>query len=155
MSNRRNAILMGGTLALLVGAGTAAAVAGADDSRATTATSTSTTGTSISATFPEGTSISVRPTTTSPSSTTSAGSSSDVVGGVSAAEAERIAIARAGGGRVVRTERELEHGRWEWHVRVEGAGGRYDIRVDAEAGSVTWSGGDDRGGHRGRGGDDH
>ncbi|HWO65709.1 MAG TPA: PepSY domain-containing protein [Umezawaea sp.] len=92
-------------------------------------------------------------------------------------DAERIALGRVGG-RVVRTEREFEHGRWEWHVRIEGSGGRHDVRVDGETGTVCADdsgrrdddsghqgrGGDDSGhgnsggddsGHRGRGGDDH
>ena len=158
MSNRSRAALVGGTLALLVAAGTAAAFAGADDSRTAA---------------PSATSISVRPTTSSPTSsnTTSSSetstssstsssetSSSAAVGGVTSDDAERIALGRVGGGRVVRTEREFEHGRWEWHVRIEGSGGRYDVRVDGETGTVRADdsggrGGDDSG-HQGRGGDD-
>ena len=84
---------------------------------------------------------------------------------MSAAEAERIALAEVGGGRVERTEREFEHGRWEWKVRIEDRGGRHDVRVDAETATVRASGdddgsgrggrGEDGSGHRGRGGDDH
>ncbi len=147
MSNRSRGVLVGGTLALLASAGTAAgAFTGADDSR-TAATSSTTSSSTTATSAPAGTSISVRPST--PTSTPTGDPA-----GVTAAEAERTALDRVGGGRVVRTEREPEHGRWEWHVRIEGRGGRYDIRVDAETGAVTRSDGDDHGGRRGRGGDD-
>ncbi|MCS7477410.1 PepSY domain-containing protein [Umezawaea endophytica] len=173
MSNRNRAVLVGGTLVLLVAAGTAAAVAGADDSGTTspTATSISVKPTTSSATSSSGTSTSTTSSSTTSTSTTAA-PSSEVAGGVTAEEAGRIALDEVGGGSVVGTERELEHGRWEWHVRIEWSGGRCDVRVDEETGTVRpgddsghrgrrgdvhrgHGGRDDGSAHRGRGGDDH
>ncbi|WNV88424.1 PepSY domain-containing protein [Umezawaea sp. Da 62-37] len=165
MSNRRNAILMGGALVLLVTAGTASAFTGADDpttASGTSATSSSTTSTTV----PGQSTISVRPSTSAPSSASTDGPAP--AAGVTAQEAEGIALGLVGG-RVVRTEGESEHGGWEWHVRVDVSGVRHDVRVDAASGAVRGSdvgddgghGGDDnsgRGGddgNRGRGGDDH
>ncbi|HEX6346473.1 PepSY domain-containing protein [Umezawaea sp.] len=129
MSNWNRAALVGGTLALLVTAGTAAAAfTGSDGTVATTG----------------GTSTSVRSTTASapPStSTSSAAPSSSAAAGLTAEEAERKALDEVGGGRVERSEREWEHGRWVWHVRIEGQDGRrHDVRVDEETGEVCADG---------------
>ncbi|PRY37880.1 PepSY domain-containing protein [Umezawaea tangerina] len=157
MSNRRNAILVGGALVLLVTAGTASALTGADDSPTAAGGTSATPSSTTSGTVPGQSTISVRPSTPSSSAPTTVDTPA---AGVTAQEAERIAVGLVGG-RVVRTERESEHGGWEWHVRVDAAGVRHDVRVDATTGAVRGSdddgghGGDDNGGHRGRGGDDH
>jgi Peptidase propeptide and YPEB domain len=56
---------------------------------------------------------------------------------VSSQEAIRIALAHVGGGTVAEVERELEHGRLEWKIRILNAGQRFDVRVDAGTGAVT------------------
>jgi hypothetical protein len=88
-------------------------------------------------------------------------------GELSADEASTIAVAHVGGGRVTQVERELEHGRWEWKVRVANGGQEHDVRVDAASGAITRTdrgddqsrvhrGYDDRGrGSDDRGYDDH
>jgi uncharacterized membrane protein YkoI len=55
--------------------------------------------------------------------------------GVDAAKA--IAIRAAGGGRVTKIEREVEHGRAVWSVDVLVAGVKHDLDVDLATGAVT------------------
>jgi uncharacterized membrane protein YkoI len=52
-------------------------------------------------------------------------------------QAAGIALVRVGGGRVTGIERELEHGRTEWKVRIATAGTEHEVRVDAGSGAVT------------------
>lgn len=56
---------------------------------------------------------------------------------ISAERAKRIALARAGGGRVTGVERELEHGRWVWRVRIAVDGTNTRVDVDARTGEVV------------------
>lgn len=83
---------------------------------------------------------------------------------LTADDARRIARDRVGGGQVTQVEREVEHGRVEWKVRLSNAGRAYEVRVDAETGTITRfepdsrrggddSGSDDKGGDD-KGGDD-
>ncbi|SDZ08478.1 Uncharacterized membrane protein YkoI [Micromonospora pattaloongensis] len=72
--------------------------------------------------------------------------------GVDRRRAAEIALARVGGGDVVKVEREVEHGRPAWHVRVMSGGARHDVYVDVATGDIVKasgrdgrSGGDDRG----------
>ncbi|GAA5023023.1 hypothetical protein GCM10023317_67530 [Actinopolymorpha pittospori] len=75
---------------------------------------------------------------------------------ISAEQAGRIAVTRVGGGHVTGVERELEHGRLEWKVRVVDGARRADVRVDARTGAVTRLDDDSRdGGRDDRGEDDH
>jgi uncharacterized membrane protein YkoI len=57
-------------------------------------------------------------------------------GAVSATDAEGLALAATGGGRVVRVEAETEHGTAVWSVRIVVNGVRYDIDVDRSTGEV-------------------
>jgi uncharacterized membrane protein YkoI len=69
--------------------------------------------------------------TPSPSSSASASG-----GAVSATDAEGLALAATGGGRVVRVEAETEHGLAVWSVRIVVNGVRYDLDVDRGTGEV-------------------
>lgn len=147
MSRIRTAALVGGALALVVGAGTAAATMTDDhiteSVRAAAAGQSSniTTGTTEPAT-PTSTGTDTSTSTTTP--TTMPGSA-----GLSAAAARQIALARVGGGQVREVELETEHGRIEWKVRIIRDGVRHDVRVDAVSGAVTRvDSDDDRGGVR-------
>jgi hypothetical protein len=77
--------------------------------------------------------------------------------GVSRARAVELARASVGGGSVVKVERETEHGRAVWSVRLVMDGARYRVDVDRATGRITRTeqsrASDDRG--RSRGGDDH
>ncbi|MEV4618173.1 PepSY domain-containing protein [Asanoa sp. NPDC049573] len=95
-------------------------------------------------------------------------------GNVSAAEAERIALARVGGGSVTKIESEYEHGFSTWKVEVVRSGVEHDVYVDRATGRViksdseatddrvgggrddgpTHDADDDKGGDRATGGDD-
>jgi uncharacterized membrane protein YkoI len=106
--------------ALVVTAGTAFALS-SDDTPRTAAQPATTTSTS---------------TVTSSSDSTST-PTSDVVPLLSPDDAARIANERVPGA-VVEIEQEFEHGRVEWKVEIAGTDGvRYDVRVDAETGSIT------------------
>ena len=78
-------------------------------------------------------------------------------GTVSRERAGEIALARAGGGRIVEIEAETEHGRPVWSVKVVNAGIRHEVKVDRGDGAVVESERertDDSGGDRARS-DDH
>ncbi|MEV1287612.1 PepSY domain-containing protein [Micromonospora sp. NPDC049679] len=75
--------------------------------------------------------------------------------GVDQQRAAQIALARTGGGQVVEVERELEHGRQVWSVKVVKDGVRQEMHVDAVTGDVLrTSTSDDRGGRDDKGADD-
>ncbi|MEV6850533.1 PepSY domain-containing protein [Actinoplanes sp. NPDC051411] len=57
-------------------------------------------------------------------------------GTVSATDAEGLALAATGGGRVIRVEAETEHGVAVWSVRIVVNGVRYDLDVDRGTGEV-------------------
>jgi uncharacterized membrane protein YkoI len=57
-------------------------------------------------------------------------------GAVSATDAEGLALAATGGGRVIRVEAETEHGVAVWSVRIVVNGVRHDIDVDRGTGRV-------------------
>jgi hypothetical protein len=63
---------------------------------------------------------------------------------ITAEEAESIALARVGAGRVTEIEREFEHGRAEWKVEIVEGGREHDVRVDANSGVITRTEVDDR-----------
>jgi uncharacterized membrane protein YkoI len=73
-------------------------------------------------------------------------------GAVSATDAEGLALAATGGGRVVRVEAETEHGTAVWSVRIVVNGVRYDLDVDRGTGDVLAHG---HGADDGRPGDRH
>ncbi|MEU8300944.1 PepSY domain-containing protein [Micromonospora sp. NPDC048909] len=50
--------------------------------------------------------------------------------------AGEIALARAGGGRIVEVEAEQEHGRPVWSVEIVAGGTEHDIDVDRDSGAV-------------------
>lgn len=69
-------------------------------------------------------------------------------------QAAQIALAHVGGGTVVRTENEFEHGRQVWRFDIATGSGIRRVDVDQATGAVVRDEArDDRGG-RGRGGDD-
>lgn len=79
-----------------------------------------------------------------------------------------IALATTGGGTVVDTEREFEHGRPAWKIEIVKGGVEHKVYVDRETGAIvkfdrdddghggsgSGRGGDDDHGGKGRGGDD-
>lgn len=137
--------------ALTLSAGTALALSSNDGptpSSAPVSTSFDDTATSStpSSTTASATSTSSTPTSESPTSSTPTGTATPAPGGLSAADASRIVLDRMGG-TVREVEREMEHGRMEWKVEVTAGDGRtYDVRVDAQTGTVTRVDVDDRGG---------
>ncbi|BCL14552.1 PepSY domain-containing protein [Micromonospora sagamiensis] len=81
-------------------------------------------------------------TPTSPSATSvpasPSGTTSPATGdAVDRKRAEEIALARAGGGRVVEVEAEEEHGRKVWSVEVVNGSTEHEIDVDRADGSVV------------------
>jgi uncharacterized membrane protein YkoI len=152
MTNSRKLTLVAGGFALLIAVGTTVAVAGIDNRATTSPIATATAG-SKSTTEDRTSSTAV------PTGSSSATSTLVAAPRLTAADAERIARDHVGGGQVVRTEQETEHGRLVWDVRIDNAGTRYDVDVDAETGAIgqvdTGQGGtgvddrgaDDRGGH--------
>ncbi|MFD2764374.1 PepSY domain-containing protein [Micromonospora eburnea] len=58
-------------------------------------------------------------------------------GAVSRTRAGEIALARAGGGRIVEIEAETEHGRPVWSVKVVDGGIRHEVKVDRGNGAVV------------------
>ncbi|MEV0155721.1 PepSY domain-containing protein [Micromonospora sp. NPDC050686] len=89
----------------------------------------------------------------------------DVPAGASAGHdrAVQVALARTGGGRVVKVEAGTEHGRAVWSVRIVRDDARLRVDVDAATGrvlrapatAVRSDDGTGRDDHGGRGGDDH
>ncbi|GAB3811003.1 PepSY domain-containing protein [Micromonospora zhanjiangensis] len=69
-----------------------------------------------------------RPTTGGPSA---------AAGAAGRDRAVEIALARTGGGSVVKVEAETEHGRAVWSVRIARSGGRDRVDVDATTGQVV------------------
>ncbi len=64
---------------------------------------------------------------------------------LSADEASAIARGHVDGGQVSEVERETEHGRVEWKVRIRDGTQRVEVRVDAATGAITRIDTDDRG----------
>ncbi|HET9945952.1 MAG TPA: PepSY domain-containing protein [Actinomycetes bacterium] len=93
----------------------------------------------------------------SESSTSSPTHSTDPTGApvevIDSALAVQIALSYTGGGTVTNVEREFEHGRLEWKVRIETGGKRVDVRVDSATGAITRVDVDDRDGGDRDGGD--
>jgi uncharacterized membrane protein YkoI len=56
---------------------------------------------------------------------------------IGANRAVEIALARVGSGRVVKIEREFEHGRRVWSVRIETGGMETRVDVDSNSGSIV------------------
>jgi Peptidase propeptide and YPEB domain len=80
------------------------------------------------------------PTPTPPATTVPANTATPLpAGGTSLDDAIAIALARTGGDQVTDVEREIEHGRVEWKVRVLTGDGERRIRIDADTGAVTRS----------------
>ncbi|MGN9907112.1 PepSY domain-containing protein [Phytohabitans sp. LJ34] len=65
-----------------------------------------------------------------------------------------IALATTGGGTVVDTEREFEHGRPTWKIEIVKGGVEHKVYVDRETGAIVKSDRDDDRDDSGRGGDD-
>ncbi|RKN47941.1 PepSY domain-containing protein [Micromonospora endolithica] len=143
---KRNSLLLAsvGGAAVLAVAGVAIGVTAADSgtagatrlTAATTAPTTAATpddspsGTPATAGTPSGT-----PTSAGPSAT---GSTPATGGGaVSEQRAGEIALARAGGGRIVEIEAEDEDGRSVWDVEIVAGQTEHEIEVDRENGAVV------------------
>jgi hypothetical protein len=122
---RASAIAAGAVAALAIGGGTAALAAGADDP-APSPSSDDRVAVPMAPNGDSSLSASRRP-----SSSASSGQS------VSADRAKAIAMKVAGGGRVVKVEGDVEHGRAVWDVYVLVKGVTHDIDVDRSSGSVT------------------
>jgi uncharacterized membrane protein YkoI len=166
MTKTRTLALAAGTLALLIGAGTAAASISGPDATTTSPTAASTTSSTSSTSSTEATDTTdtAMPSTTEDRPTT--GTAPAPPQPLSAEDAKQIALHQVGGGQVVGVEQELEHGRVEWKIRIAQNGATIDVRVDATTGSViridagrrgtqtprTQESGDDHGGDRGHGG---
>ncbi|MBX6354876.1 MAG: PepSY domain-containing protein [Micromonosporaceae bacterium] len=58
-------------------------------------------------------------------------------GRISAEQAGRIALARAGGGRITEIEAEFEHGRPVWKVELVNGGTKFEVYVDRDTGAVV------------------
>lgn len=75
-------------------------------------------------------------------------------GAVSRDRAIDIALATTGGGTVVDTEAEWEHGRAAWKIEIMKGGVEHDVYVDRETGGIVkFDRDDDADDGRGRGGD--
>jgi uncharacterized membrane protein YkoI len=84
-------------------------------------------------------------------------SKAPAAGAVSRDRAVDIALARTGGGTVVDTEREWEHGRPAWKIEIMKGGVEHKVYVDRETGGIVkYDRDDDADGNSGsgRGGDD-
>ncbi|TNH24936.1 hypothetical protein FHG89_23920 [Micromonospora orduensis] len=140
---RTNLLLatVGGSAVLAV-AGVALGVNAANDSRsggtalaaatvAPTATDAPETSGSPSAGTPSGT-----PTSGTPSGTPTAGSA-PAGAAVDEQRAGEIALARAGGGRIVEVEAEQENGRQVWSVEIVAGDTEHEVDVDRDNGSVV------------------
>ncbi|RLP91980.1 hypothetical protein EAD89_09905, partial [Micromonospora sp. BL4] len=132
---------VGGSAVLAV-AGVALGVNAANDSRsggtalaaatvAPTATDAPETSGSPSAGTPSGT-----PTSGTPSGTPTAGSA-PAGAAVDEQRAGEIALARAGGGRIVEVEAEQENGRQVWSVEIVAGDTEHEVDVDRDNGSVV------------------
>ena len=150
MNRSRLIATAAGAVTLLLSAGTALALAsgGVDVTGGTTPQATST---STELTTESTTEFTTESTAESTSESTVPAAPAGVA--ISAEQAAQLALAHVGGGTVTQIERELEHGRMEWKVRVMAGGKRFDVRVDAATGAITRVDADDRGDDR-RGGDD-
>lgn len=149
MNRSRLAATLGGAVTLLLTAGTALALAvGSDDTVPGGAglPSPSTASTASTASSTDSTESTTSPT----HSTDATGAPVEVI---DSALAVQIALSYTGGGTVTNVEREFEHGRIEWKVRIETGGKRFDIRVDTATGAITRVDVDDRTGDD-RDGDD-
>ncbi|MET8118289.1 PepSY domain-containing protein [Micromonospora sp. NPDC005189] len=145
---RTNLLLatVGGSAVLAV-AGVALGVNAANDSRAggtalvaATAAPTATNTPDGSATTPapgtSGTPSSGTPSGT-PSNGTPAPDSSTAGSAVDEQRAGEIALAKAGGGRIVEVEAEQEHGRPVWSVEIVAGDTEHEVDVDRDNGSVV------------------
>jgi hypothetical protein len=153
MSKFRVIALAAGAATLLITTGTAVALTSTDDP--TPSRPAASVETSLTTESTDPTSGTTEPTETS--ETTGPTAPAEATG---REQAIRAALASTGGGVVTQVERELEHGRAEWKIRIVKDGVRIDVRIDAATATVTRidGGGDDRrsGGDDGRhsGGDD-
>lgn len=151
---KRNNLLLAtvGGSAVLAVAGVALGVTAANDSRAggtalvaATAAPTATNAPDDSATTPApGTSAtpssgtpSGTPSAGSPSSGTPSAGSSTVGSAVDEQRAGEIALAKAGGGRIVEVEAEQENGRPVWSVEIVAGDTEHEVDVDRDNGSVV------------------
>jgi uncharacterized membrane protein YkoI len=141
-----------GAAAVLGAGGTALAATTDDNAAATPRATDDDSGPSGDGTAGDGGGVGASPSV-SPSATGRSGFG----GAVSATDAEGLALAETGGGRVIRVEAETEHGNAVWSVRVVVNGVRYDLDVDRGTGAVLAHGhgaddnvsGDRRGGRSG------
>jgi uncharacterized membrane protein YkoI len=60
----------------------------------------------------------------------------DAAGKISGAQADHIALAAVGGGRIVATQRDSNMGRSTWTVDIAKGAFEYEVIVDARSGSV-------------------
>jgi uncharacterized membrane protein YkoI len=165
MRNRTVIAIVTGTFVAVAVTGTALAANRDDDPAA---------GTSASASL--GSSPSESPSESpSPSPSDSATPSGPAAAAITESRAGEIALAAAGGGTVTTIERETEHGRAVYRIRVVHGATRHDLKVDQVTGAVVdhdarteaaprtstrTAGADDHGGRRDRdqrveAGDDH
>ncbi|WBB70681.1 PepSY domain-containing protein [Micromonospora sp. WMMD812] len=177
---RRSAMILAsaGGAAVLAVAGVAVGVSAADGDRARGTTLAAATADPTAPGTPDDSATSGTPddsatggtpgdsaTTGTPSGAPTTGGSSTQPTGpggdrVDQQQAGEIALARAGGGRIVEIEAEQEHSRPVWSVEVVAGGTEHDIDVDRETGAVLRAeqedadDDDDDGRHDGRGDDD-
>ncbi|MET8307260.1 PepSY domain-containing protein [Micromonospora sp. NPDC005173] len=145
---KRNSLLLAsvGGAAVLAVAGVALGVSAADESRpfggtalaAATADPTATDAPDDSATSgtPAAPGASGTPSSGTPTGAPSGGSS-PAGGAVNEQRAGEIALARAGGGRIVEIEAEQEHGRPVWSVEIVAGDTEHEVDVDRDNGTVV------------------
>ncbi|MFC4019078.1 PepSY domain-containing protein [Micromonospora sp. GCM10011542] len=144
---KRNSLLMAsvGGAAVLAVAGVAIGVSAAEAPRAggtalaaATADPTATDAPDDSTTSgpPSGGTTSGTPSSGTTSGTPSGGSS-PAGGAVDQQRAGEIALARAGGGRIVEVEAEQEHGRPVWSVEIVAGDTEHEVDVDRDNGTVV------------------
>jgi uncharacterized membrane protein YkoI len=160
MNRSRLIAATGGAVTLLLTAGTALALAIGGEDGGTVGAGQTSTGFTTSPTTSDSTSDSTPPTTSSSTTESTPTHSTEYTAPpahtvIDSALAIDIALGHVGGGVVTNVEREVEHGRLEWKVRIERNGNRYDVRVDTATGAITRVDAKDDDGGKGRGDDDH
>ncbi|MER7416566.1 PepSY domain-containing protein [Micromonospora peucetia] len=130
-----------GGAAVLAVTGATFGVAAADNGTARPTTLAATTAPTAPGTpaTPGGTGSSAPATSGAPTTGTPSGSGAPATGGdaVSEQRAGEIALARAGGGKIVEVEREEEDGRAVWSVEIVAGQTEHEIDVDRGDGTVV------------------
>ncbi|SCL15292.1 PepSY domain-containing protein [Micromonospora inyonensis] len=129
---------LGGAAVLAVAGAVIGTAAAADERSGRTTLTAATTAPTAPAT-PSGTPATpTAPAATGVPTTSSGGTTTPATGNaVDEKRAGEIALARAGGGRIVEVEAEEEHGRQVWSVEIVNGGTEHEIDVDRTNGSVV------------------